>query len=153
MKLKYFIIPVVLLVLGAGCEQTKPVAEKTQAEVQQPAAQGVYENKELGFSLTFPSNWGAVLTKVEDGHKDSKFYKMVTFTVLNDDQRYFVLNVVKTENKDAWTVTDFPHSLLTGNSVYQYYYTGSFCPPTEENEKCLAVEKEIKAISKSFKLK
>lgn len=132
-----------------------PETKQEKSTTEQVSNQGKYENSTYGFSLVFPTNWGTVKEKVENGPLGTKIYKIVRLTAVNDSDRYIQIQIVKTEDKNYWAVIDYPHTYLTGNSTYSYYYSGggdNAGKPGMEDQKYFDIQKEVKGISETFKM-
>ncbi|MFA5995061.1 MAG: hypothetical protein WCW27_02395 [Patescibacteria group bacterium] len=167
-KKTYLITGLVGLVtlIGAGCttEQntnlpvntaptntntTTPAPEESTTEPV--SSLGEYKNSTYGFSLVFPTNWGAVQEKVESG---SKIYKTVRLTAENDSARYIQIQIVKNEDKTDSAVIDYPQTYLTENSTYSYYYSGSgdYAGYPDMAEQNVNIQKEVNDIIQTFSL-
>jgi hypothetical protein len=134
---------------------TLPETNQGKSATEQTPSQSKYENSAYSFSLVFSTNWGTVKEKVENGPAGSKIYKTVRLSSENDAERYIQIQVVKTENKNDPSVIDYPQTYLTGNSTYSYYYSGggdSAGAPGQEEQKYFDIQKEVKAISETFKM-
>jgi hypothetical protein len=132
-----------------------PETKQEKTPTEPVSNQGQDETSIYGFSLVVPTNWGTVLEKVENGPSGSKIYKTVRLTAENDFERYIQIQIVKTGDKNDPSVIDYPQTYLTGNSTYNYYYSGGgdyAGSPDMEDQKYFDIQKEVKGISETFKM-
>lgn len=87
--------------------------------------------------------------------KGAVIFNTVQLTAENDPNRYIQISVVKIGDKKSPLVVDYPHSYLTENEIYAYYYSGGgddAGKPGVEDQKYFDIAKEVKAISETFKI-
>ncbi|KKQ70874.1 MAG: hypothetical protein UT33_C0017G0011 [Candidatus Peregrinibacteria bacterium GW2011_GWC2_39_14] len=141
------IMTISLLTIGAGCVKQDT---KNQAGIGGNTLYS-YESTKYGFSLAFPANWGTV----KEETKAATIFNTVLLTAENDPNRYIQISVVKVGDKNKPLVVDYPHSYLTENETYAYYYSGGgddAGKPGLEDQKYFDIAKEVKTISETFKL-
>jgi len=113
----------------------------------------LYQNWIYRYSLTFPNSWGDIKERVDNGPDGSKIYQTIRLTAQNDDDRYIQINIVRSEHRDDASVTDAPHTLLSGDNVWTFYYSGGgdFAGmPGLDDQKYFDIDEEVDDISETF---
>lgn len=155
MKLKYIIIPVVLLLAGAGCEKatpTQPSAQAQQQQAPQPAEELVYKNAEYGFSLTFPQTWKdytATQRNIDWGGSVSS--PSIDFTVPGDESLFNIAVLTKAQWQKLQNDPDAGPMLanvIGENTKHVFLSAGS----QDASQKNLPRRAEVSDILKTFTL-
>ena len=120
-------------------------------------ASGVYYTSDIyGFHLIFPQSWGALMEKESPGLANTKIFRSVHIASVADPDRFISIQLVKPEDNDDWSVTDYPQTLLGSNDQYVYYYSGGgdmAGAPGLEDPKFEVIANEVSNIARSFSLR
>jgi len=114
----------------------------------------IYGDGNYKFSLAFPENWKPVSEEIKEGMANTKIFKEIILKLENDNERYLLINIVKIEDKDDPSISDYPQMYVTENKDFAFYYSGSADNagmPGMDNQKYFDIQKETIEIIKSFK--
>lgn len=144
-------------VLSSPPQKIDPTDRGAHSEMINTNSGIEYRNFTYRFSVILPKSWGGLMESKGDIPSGVKIHDSVRLAAKNDPaQHYIQIQVVKTEDKNDPFVSDYPQTLLTGNSAYTFYYSGSQdyagAGGLEASEDSIKIQAEISSIQKSFKL-
>jgi hypothetical protein len=125
--------------------------EKTTAEEIDMSGWQTYENKEFGFSLKYPKEWGIISEKNIAIPEGSKIYKSLRLKSEKINQ-YIQIQIVEIKDKNDFSVIDYPQKYITENNKYIFYYSSSNDCIGMPECKIKEINKDIQKTVDTFKL-
>ena len=113
----------------------------------------VFGNNDYKFSLVFLESWGSISEEIREGMDNTKIFKEIVLKSENDNERYLIINIVKINDKDDPSISDYPQMYLTENDDFVFYYSGSADNagmPGMEDQKYFDIQNETMEIIKTF---
>lgn len=148
-------IIIIWVVITRETAQAPEENEEVKIEKDEDDMSGwkTYENREYDFSFKYPGEWENIIEKNIDKPEGSKIYKSIRLLSKADSDYYIQFQIVKIEDKNDDSVKDYPHTFITEDKKYAFYYTISgdcLGMPECEDKKFKKIQGEIEKIISTF---